>query len=237
MLIGLLITAMVWTVPPLQIVPPSQMLQANQTEELMPVSKQSGREADQPTESDQPTQVADAAELEPTDSATNQPPASENQPTDSETKTESDRRRPTNTGQEGLRRPFQDDILRSLLKDREAAQTIPRQDPGMPAQPPVMLGSQREISGLMPDGTSIVERPGRFYRTGEQRMIELRLSGGKRRISLEVLPNALLEAVEREVAKGVSEFTISGELTRYGTQNYLLLRKVVQRVDNGNLAP
>lgn len=236
MLIGLLITAMVWTVPPFKIVP-SLALQANQTEELKPVSEQSDSKAAQPAKPDQATQGADSAASGSADSTANQQPASEKQAQNGDSDETSEGQRPTNTGQEGLRRPFQDDILRSLLKDREAAQTIPRQDPGMPAQPPVLLGSQREVTGLMPDGTSIVERPGRFYRTGEQRMIELRLSGGKRRISLEVLPNALLEAVEREAAKGVSEFTISGELTRYGTQNYLLLRKVVQRVDNGNLAP
>jgi len=143
----------------------------------------------------------------------------------------------TNTGQEGLRKPFQDDILKSLLRDREAAQTIPRQDPGLPAQRPAILGGNREISGLMPDGTPIVERPGRFYRTGDKKMIELRLAGGERRLSLELLPNAMLEALEREASTGATEFTVSGELTRYGKKNYLLLRKVVQRVDNGNLAP
>lgn len=216
MLATLLISVLVWMTP-LQLA-----LQSNSggIEELSPVTQEEEKPAEakqQPASENAASSTSDAAST----------------PSDAE----SNEAKPTNTGQEGLRRPFQDDILKSLLSDREASQTIPRQDPGMPAQPPALIGGQREVAGLMPDGTPIVERPGRFYRNGEQKLIELRLPSGERRISLEVLPNALLEALEREAAMGVAEFTVSGELTRYGGQNYLLLRKVVQRVDNGNLAP
>lgn len=216
MLATLLITVVVWI--PLHL--------ALQVEELKSTDAQAAEKAEAPS------QQTPANQAQP-------PQADKPQPAEGDPEAEAANgpsKRP-NTGQEGIRRPFQDDILKNLLNDREAAETIPRQDPGMPAQRAALFDGHREMSGVMPDGTPIVERPGRYYRNGDQRLIELRLASGDRRISFELLPNALLEALEREAATGVTQFTVSGELTRYGSQNYLLLRKVVQRVDNGNLAP
>lgn len=235
MLATLVISVMVWTGPLLL------AMQANSegVEELSPVDQAQPAQQNAPAEQTKPAESAESAKPKvsttPSSDSTS-PEATSASKSDASAST-SNQPKPTNTGQEGIRRPFQDDILKSLLRDREAAQTIPRQDPGMPAQPRAIIGSQHEVAGVFPDGTPIVERPGRFYRNGDQKLMELRLAGGDRRLSLELLPNALLEALEREASTGVAEFTISGELTRYGNKNYLILRKVIQRVDNGNLSP
>jgi hypothetical protein len=132
-----------------------------------------------------------------------------------------------------VRRPFQDDILRTLLNNREAPEAIPPIDPG--SGTPLAPGP--DTSNLMLEGTRIVERPGQLLRLNDRTEFSFRLPNGERVMSIELLPNSLLEAMERQADSGVGEFVVSGEVTRYRGRNFLLVQKVVQRVNNGNLSP
>ena len=68
-----------------------------------------------------------------------------------------------------------------------------------------------DASGLIPEGTILVERPGRLVSDGGRPMfVFLTSATGGRPQSMELLPCQLLEALERESARS-SEFTVSGE--------------------------
>lgn len=134
------------------------------------------------------------------------------------------------------RKPFQDDILKTLLRDQEAPQTIPQHNPVLGTlDPGIDDGDQQKL--LLIDGTRLVERVGRVQQVEDKLRINIVRAGGERMVQLELLPNSLLELLEREVERGGSEFVVSGEVTRYRGRNYLLLRRVVRRVDNGNIMP
>jgi hypothetical protein len=140
-----------------------------------------------------------------------------------------------------LRRPEQAEIIQNLLRDREPSIMIVPQDPEavigqrVPTTQPV--GAAQEPT-LLVDGAIVVERPGRLlYENGEPIFAFFSLDAGPQLNAMQLLPNQLLEAVEREAKLGSSEFVISGRVTRYRGDNYLLLLKALRRVENGNLAP
>jgi hypothetical protein len=136
-----------------------------------------------------------------------------------------------------LRRPVQADILTKLLGREDRAAPIRPQDPGAALQLPEAELTEGSES-LLADGSFLVERPGRlvvedgvprFRFIAEEGVVELR--------DMELVPNQLLELMEREARRGAVEFIVSGEVTRYRGANYLILRKLLRRIENGNLAP
>ena len=140
-----------------------------------------------------------------------------------------------------LRKPQQADIIENLLRERERSSLIVPQEPqaageqGLAASRP---SADSAALGLLSDGTALVERPGRFaIEEGRPRFVFYAEGDEPKLRTMEALPNQLLEAVEREEGAGRSEFVISAEVTLYKGSNYLLLRKVVRRVNHGNLAP
>ncbi len=136
-------------------------------------------------------------------------------------------------------KPFQEDILRTLLNAREAPTMIAPQNPdAVNVTPTANEGSARGQNALlMVEGTMIVERPGRLALADGKAEISLRLSDGRRTVTMQILPNSLLEAMEAEAHSGTPEFVVSGEITTYHGRNYLFLHKVIRRVGHGNLAP
>ena len=69
---------------------------------------------------------------------------------------------------------------------------------------------------LLADGTGLVERPGRLiWEKGKPVFVFIMQEGGSRLQSMELLPNQLLEALEQEAERGISEFVISARVTRY----------------------
>jgi hypothetical protein len=140
-----------------------------------------------------------------------------------------------------LRRPEQTEIIQNLLRDREPSIMIVPQDPEavigdrVPTTRPV--GEAYEPL-LLVDGAIVVERPGRLlYEEGTPVFAFFTLEAGPQLKAMELLPNQLLEAVEREAKLGSPEFVISGRVTRYRGKNYLLLLKALRRVEHGNFAP
>ncbi len=135
---------------------------------------------------------------------------------------------PTNTV---LRRPAQADILKNLLSREARPAPIKPQDPqtGKVDQPgePLLL-----------EGSFVVERPGRLvHEDGRAKFVFLEEGGAPALRTMEILPNQLLEMMEREADSGFAEFVISAEVTRYKGTNYLILRKILRRVGHGNLTP
>jgi hypothetical protein len=140
-----------------------------------------------------------------------------------------------------MRKPEQVEIIESLLRDRQ------RSSPILPQDPQAAVGAEvtttqpagaAEGPGLLADGATLVERPGRMVvEDGKPRFVFYAGADEPKLHTMDILPNQLLEALEREVQRGSSEFVISAEVTRYQGRNYLLLRKILRRVGHGNLAP
>ena len=140
-----------------------------------------------------------------------------------------------------LRRPAQADIIRNLLRDREQTGLILPRNPDSTTSPGVteiQPAEDGDRATLLADGTGLVERPGRLiWEKGKPVFVFIMQEGGSRLQSMELLPNQLLEALEQEAERGISEFVISARVTRYKGENYLLLRKVLHHVNHGNISP
>jgi hypothetical protein len=134
-----------------------------------------------------------------------------------------------------LRKPAQAEIIQDLLREREQQGVILPQDPQTGEPVPVRPGESTD--GLIPEGTILVERPGRLVTdNGRPTFVFLTPETGGHTQTMELLPNQLLEAMERQSASG-AQFTISAQVTRYRGRNYLLLLKVLRRVSHGNISP
>lgn len=131
-----------------------------------------------------------------------------------------------------LRKPEQARILEQLIRDAERPRPI-IPDSSTDVRP---ADSERD-RGLLLEGTILVERQGRLIRSDERSLFEMRLESDGANRTLEILPNAWLEAMEREAATGASEFIITAEVTRYRGENYLIVRKVRRVRTHGNLSP
>jgi len=131
------------------------------------------------------------------------------------------------------RSPEQARIFQELLRDTER-----------PRAKPILSVSEdaRSVAGdasLLPEGTVLIERPGRLVRSGERSEFHLKPDSpadGAPNV-MEFNKNGLLEAMEAEAAAGVREFVISAEVTRYRGRNYLNLLKYGRRISHGNLGP
>ncbi|MBU0638221.1 MAG: hypothetical protein KKB50_05090 [Planctomycetes bacterium] len=137
-----------------------------------------------------------------------------------------------------LRKPEQAQILEQLIRERDRPEPILPQSERAEGLVSDNGVGPSEAGGLLLDGTTLVERPGRFVRLGDRAEFVFRpRTGEDRTVRMEILENRLLEAMEAEVEKGTTEFVISAEVTRYQGRNYLLLRKLLKRVGHGNLGP
>jgi hypothetical protein len=141
------------------------------------------------------------------------------------------------------RRPEQMEIIQNLLRSQRSKLILPT-DPQAPGDQEVTStqpATDARGAPLLVDGTLLVERPGRLLRKDEKAQFAFYADGpGPKLRTMEILPNRLLEAMQHEARADRAdsvEFVISGEVTRFGDENYLLLRKVIRRVDHGNLAP
>jgi len=137
------------------------------------------------------------------------------------------------------RKPLQDEILRKLLQSQEAPRLIGPTDPSRSeaSDPGDELQAASPSSPLLLEGTLIVDRPGRVLLSDGKAEFTFLLPDTQRTLTMELERNSLREALEREAQAGASEFVVTAEVTRYRGRNYLVLRKVVQRVNNGNLTP
>lgn len=134
----------------------------------------------------------------------------------------------------GFRRPEQARGLDVLIRQQEVRPVLPTSP--APASSGVDEPALPDRGDNWSDGSLLIERPGRYSRSDDHARFEFVSDDGKQR-SLKLLENQLLETMEREAEYGTQEFVISAEVTLYRGENYLLLRKVLTRVSNGNLSP
>ncbi len=134
-----------------------------------------------------------------------------------------------------LRKPPQATILRNLVAAHDRTAPIqPRSDDRTDGESTEQDGRP----GALMEGTVLVERPGRLvHDSGRARFIFHMEGEGQVPRSMIVLENQWLETMEREAEVGFAEFIISAEVTRYRGENYLLLRKVLRRTGQENIAP
>ncbi|HMQ16851.1 MAG TPA: hypothetical protein PKC49_12845 [Phycisphaerae bacterium] len=131
----------------------------------------------------------------------------------------------------GFRKPAQAAGMDALLRRQEAR-------PIMPTRSAAPAGrDEGSEGGLWPDGALLIDRSGRAIRTGDRFEFEFSVEGETTPRRLLLLPNQLLELLEDEHDRGAAEFVISAQVTRHRGVNYLLLQKVLRRVNNGNLGP
>lgn len=140
------------------------------------------------------------------------------------------------------RTPKQLDLLRELLRERERpAPIIPSRERTAAQQPRAarraLPGLEARDPRLLPDGAMIVERPARLIIDDARPRLMITVAGETEPRTMEVNRNEWLEAMERAAGAGVSEFVITAEVSLYRGGNYVMLRKVLERLSNGNLAP
>jgi hypothetical protein len=148
------------------------------------------------------------------------------------------------SGPEPRREPSASEILKKLTENA----------PGRPIVQPVRPGQVRRETlavealprnslvpvtiKLLPDGYRLVDRPGRLAREADFFVFAFESRGqAEAEPPIRLLPNRLLEDVEAASQGGTVQvvFIVSGEVTEYHGVNYLLLQKVVQRPELGNL--
>jgi hypothetical protein len=135
-----------------------------------------------------------------------------------------------------LRKPAQANILKGLLRQAERPEPIRPIEAAAPKGGAAAKGA--DGLPLLLEGTMLVERPGRLiHEDGRAKLVLLADTNSQSPRTVEIIPSQLLEAMEREERAGFSEFIVSAEVTRYKDRNYLMLRKILRRVGNGNVAP
>ncbi len=144
---------------------------------------------------------------------------------------------------EPRREPSQTEILRELQRQSRKEMKTPIKT-GVPGETPkkVELPPGNAIAPLqdklLPDGSRIVDRPGRLTRDGDSFLYSFESRGeGLADRPIRLLPNRLLENMEMYSENGQKPivFIVSGEITEYHGANYLLVQKLLVRPDTGNL--
>lgn len=134
--------------------------------------------------------------------------------------------------------PSAEEIIKEFEKNRPTNLPV---RPRMPSEgtnpedsaPPATAGTLRE-------GEYVTNALGRLVRDGEWWQFVFESDAAESpRPPMRLLPNMQLERVVRETnAADVSPvFLVSGEVTLFESQNYLLLRKALRRRSLGNLQP
>jgi hypothetical protein len=135
-----------------------------------------------------------------------------------------------------LRKPADAELLRKLLARKDQPAPIPPQHDKEPTKEEKGIGPDGQP--LLLEGAAMVERPGRLVRDGGRPRFVFFLDGEAQAArTMPILESQLLETLENEADAGFREFIISGEVTRYRGENFILLRKVLRRTGQDNVAP
>ena len=136
-----------------------------------------------------------------------------------------------------------EDVLREFQRDRPKAQPLlPKaQEDETIGRRPVDRAGQRSTRLRMPDGYFLVDRTGRLTQVDTWWVFNFVGDNNPDESPdppIRLLPNQMLERMIRE-SQGASrsvDFIISGEVTDFMGANYLLLRKLMRKRDQGNLS-
>jgi hypothetical protein len=148
-----------------------------------------------------------------------------------------------------------EDILSEFQRERPVAEPLlpkpqPSDTPKLPTQPGRSPGATSITdSGYdpsdgprarLPDGFILVDRAGRLVREGEWWVVTFVSDNHPQTLGeppMKLLPNRMLERMVRESqsSRRTVEFIVTGEVTDFMGENYLLLRKLMRKRDMGNL--
>jgi len=95
-----------------------------------------------------------------------------------------------------------------------------------------------KASERLREGTRLVEVVGTFQSIGGESVTFTPVGTGTNKDSFRVLENLALQRVSQELEgnKGARQWTVSAEVTEYKGNNYLLLKKIVVRPQDGDSA-
>ena len=128
-----------------------------------------------------------------------------------------------------------EDVVSLLRQRRQAEQRLPA-EPAPPVDPPSQGAAATRT--LTPEGTPLVNRPGRLIRQGEWWTFAFESDHPDHpEPPMKLLPNksAELMALAAGCERNGLVFLVSGEVTVFQSENYLLPRVAMRRIDAGNL--
>ncbi len=130
--------------------------------------------------------------------------------------------------------PTQEEVIEAFEKDRPVNVPIAPIEQTGPGDDD---GKVRKPRARYPDGFVLIDRPGRISREGQWWVFTFESdSPAFEEPPVRLLPNRMLEHAVYEVEGSPhAVFVVSGEVTDYEGQNYLLLRKLLRRRQMGNL--
>ena len=130
-----------------------------------------------------------------------------------------------------------EDVLKAFQKDRPTR--VPIAPSGAFDETPLEVGPPGTgTSRRLPDGFFLVDRVGRVVKTeGWYAFTFEGYNESHPEPPMKLLPNQLLEqmVLESDSAADSTVFIVSGEVTEFIGENYLLLRKLLRRRNLGNL--
>ena len=137
--------------------------------------------------------------------------------------------------------PTADEIIREFQKERPTA--VPVLPTGEEDELHLRSEDDEEQNGrksrpLLPDGCMIFDRAGRIAQEGDDWLFIFESDNESyAEPPMQLLPNQTLERMVRESQGGLASvvFIVSGEITEFRGENYLLPRKVLRRRELGNL--
>lgn len=135
------------------------------------------------------------------------------------------------------RQPSQAEIIEVFEKDRPV-NTVVRPREWKNGTPPASRGTGSRSEGLLREGEYIHNKVGRLVRAGAWWAFRFESdSPDARQPSMKVLPNQQLERLVMEVTASAESpvFVVSGEVTLFESQNFVMLRKVLRRRTPQNL--
>jgi hypothetical protein len=133
--------------------------------------------------------------------------------------------------------PTAEEVLRAFEQDR------PKNEPLTPVDVSLATPGGKEDPAAKrpraryPDGYMLTERAGRITRDGQWYIFSFESSSTAfEEPPVKLLPNLMLERAAFEIQGSPNlVFVVSGEITDFNGENYLLLRKLLRRRDLGNI--
>ncbi len=128
-----------------------------------------------------------------------------------------------------------DEVFERLIRERPSQEILPPQDPVLGGRP---AGAPSAGHPAVPDGSPLVNRPGRIARDGLVWTFVFESDHPDNpEPPMKLLPNMSVElmATAAERDSGGLVFVVSGEVTAFGGENFLLPRVAMRRIDLGNL--
>ena len=132
--------------------------------------------------------------------------------------------------------PSAEEVIKAFEQDRPRNVAIPPVSTAVAAPKPAEESGKRAPTRY-PDGYLLIDRAGRVRQDGEWWTFVFESdSPSFEEPPMKLLPNRMLERAVFEV-RGAPNivFIVSGEITDYQGENFMLLRKLLRRRDLGNL--